>query len=149
MVTSGVPYEEEAVRMRGRIVTVVTLALLLIVGCSHYKVVHNSELEASIFSIVEKEENKVVEVAALTDFDWDKAFLLPPYTTQEWIAEQLGTDLKDPGGISMRDDIYVLVFLRGQEVIHYAEIERQQCDFSLGGQGYLTPTNAMMYIQRD
>ncbi|MGD6958522.1 hypothetical protein ACQCWA_12645 [Rossellomorea aquimaris] len=128
-------------------VTVFTL-LLLLVGCSQNSIQHNTDLEESIYSIVEDKSKREVSIKSLTTFDWDKAFLFTPYSTQEGIEEQLGTDFKDPSNITARDDIYLLVFLTGDKVVQYVEIERQGSDFSIGEKGYLTPSNDVISIER-
>ncbi len=85
----------------------------------------------------------------MTTFDWDKAYLFTPYSTQESITEQLGVDFKDPSDIDWRDDIYLLVFLDSDQVIQYAELERQGADFSIGEKQYLTPTDDIINIKHD
>jgi uncharacterized protein YxeA len=129
-------------------ITVIILSLLLLVGCSQSSVQQNTELEESIYSIVEDKNISEININSKTNFEWDKSFLFEPYTTQESIEEQLGVDFKDPSKIDIRDDIYLLVFLNENKVVHYAEINRQQSDFFVGENEYLTPTNASIYIER-
>lgn len=131
-----------------RKITVIIFSLLLLVGCSQSSVQQNTELEESIHSILEDKSITEININALTNFDWNKAFLFAPYTTQEGIEEQLGIDFKDPSKIDIRDDIYLLVFLHDKREVHYAEINHQQSDFSIGGKEYLTPTNASINIDR-
>lgn len=128
--------------------TVIILSLLLLVACSQNSVQHNTELEESISSIVVDENKSEINIKSLADFDWDKAFLFTPYTTQEGINEQLGVDFKDPSNMDSRDDIYLLVFLNDGKVVQYAEINRQQSDFSISEKEYLTPSNASINIER-
>ncbi|WP_391117153.1 hypothetical protein [Psychrobacillus sp. L3] len=113
-------------------INVIIFSLLLLVGCSQSSVQQNTELEESIYSIVEDKNISEININSLTNFDWDKAFLFAPYTTQESLEEQLGVDFKDPSNIVMRDDIYLLVFLNDNKVVNYAEINRQQSNFSVG-----------------
>ncbi|MEI4771995.1 hypothetical protein WAX74_20575 [Psychrobacillus sp. FJAT-51614] len=129
-------------------ITVIIFSLLLLVGCSQSNVQQNTKLEESIHSIVEDKNISEININSLTNFDWDKAFLFAPYTTQESIEEQLGVDFKDPSKIDIRDDIYLLVFLNGKKVVHYAEVNRQQYDFSIGEKEYLTPSNDSINIDR-
>jgi hypothetical protein len=70
-------------------ITVIIFSLLLLMGCNHSSVQQNKELEESIYSIVEDKNISEININSLTDFDWDKAFLFGPYTTQESIEEQL------------------------------------------------------------
>lgn len=129
-------------------ITVIIFSLLLLVGCSQSSVHQNTELEESIYSIVEDKNISEININSLTTFDWDKAFLFGPFTPQESIEEQLGVDFKDPSNIAIREDIYLLVLLNDNKVVHYAEINRQQSDFSIGEKEYLTPSNASINIER-
>lgn len=122
--------------------------LFLLIGCGQSNSEHNKDLENSIFSIVEDEDNSKIEIDSLTSFNWDKAFLFTPYSPQEHIEEELGTDFKDPSNISMRDDIYLLVFLEGDKAVQYVEMERQGADFSTEEKGHLTPSNDVIHIKR-
>ena len=128
--------------------TVFIFSLLFLVGCNQSNVQNNTELEESIDSIVEDKNNSEVSLESLANFNWDKAILFIPYTTQESINEQLGVDFKDPSSIDMRDDIYLLVFLNDSKVVQYAEINRQHSDFSIGEKEYLTPSNDLISIER-
>lgn len=82
------------------------------------------------------------------DFEWDKAFLIQPYTTQADIEKQIGIKFTDPSNIGSRDDIYLLVFVDEGKAVQYAEIERLHTTFSLGDKEYLEPTNDVIYIER-
>jgi len=44
-------------------------------------------------------------------------------------------DFKDQSKIDTRDDIYLLVILNDNKVVHYAEINRQQSNFFRMGKG--------------
>lgn len=85
----------------------------------------------------------------MANFDWDKAYLFTPYSTQEGINEQFRVEFKDTSNIDHRDDIYLLVFLNSDKVVQFVEINRQQSDFSIGKKEYLTPSNALINIQRN
>ncbi|WP_404451910.1 hypothetical protein LG329_16405 [Virgibacillus necropolis] len=129
-------------------IAVFILLLLLLVGCSQSNVIHNTELEDSIYSIVEDKNKNELGLTSLTTFEWENAFLFSPYSTQEGIEEQLGIYFKDPSNIDIRDDIYLLVFLKGDKVVQYVEIERQGSDFSIEEKGPLTPSNDVISIER-
>lgn len=129
-------------------VILVIFSLLFLVGCNQNSVQHNTKLEESFHSVVKEENTNKIDINSLTDFTWDQAFLFPPYTVQESINEQLGVRFKDPSNMDMRDDIYLLVFLNEEKVVQYAEINRQQADFTIGEQKYLTPANTTIKIKR-
>lgn len=128
--------------------TIFIISLLFLVGCNQSSVQHNTELEEYIYSIVKDKNNREVSIKSLANFNWDKAILFEPYTTQEGINEQLGVDFKDPSNIVIRDDIYLLVFLNDNKVVQYAEINRQKSDFSIEEKEYLTPSNDLINIER-
>lgn len=125
---------------------IVILSILLLRGCSQHTQQHK-ELEEAIYSVVKDSQNSEIDIAMLTDFTWEKAFLITPYTPQESIEEQI-KGFKDPSNIDYRDDIYLLVFLNEGEAIYYVEIDRLQSDFSMKEQDYLTPTKSVIKIDR-
>jgi hypothetical protein len=121
----------------------------LLVGCSVSNVQQNKKLEESIHSVVENKSKNEIDISSMAKFTWDKAFIFPPYTTQESIDEQLDVHFKDPSNIDMGDDIYLLVFLNEGKVVQYANIKRQQSDFSVGEKKFLTPSSASIKIVRN
>lgn len=120
----------------------------VIVGCGSRDVLHNQDFEKSFDSKVEDQNNRNIELRSLTDFKWDKAYLFEPYTPQGHIEEQLGGEFEDPSNIRSRDDIYLIVFLNEDKVIQYAELNRQNADFTIGEKEYLSPSDDVMKIVR-
>ncbi|MDF1999066.1 hypothetical protein [Peribacillus frigoritolerans] len=84
----------------------------------------------------------------MTTFDWEKAFIFTPYSTQEGIEEQLGVNFNDPSDIDWRDDIYLLVYLNDDKVVQYIEVDRQGADFTIGEKKHLTPSDDLITIER-
>lgn len=121
--------------------------LFLLTGCAIPE--RNVELEKSISSITEDKNNSEIILTTLTSFDWQKAFLFTPYSTQEGIEEQLGFKFNDPSDIDYRDDIYLLVFINDDKVVQYVEVERHGADFTIGEKEYLTPLNDVISIYRN
>lgn len=123
----------------------------MLVGCNNSKVQRNTKLETDIKSLItmvsDKSESEI-NIKDFINFDWDKVFLIKPYTSQENIEKQIGVIFKDPSNITLRDDIYLLIFLHKDKVVQYAELHRQKCDFSIGEHEYLTPSNDLLYIKR-
>ncbi|MCM3005555.1 hypothetical protein [Priestia koreensis] len=122
------------------------LLFLLLAGCSSIQ--HNTDLEKSINSVVRDKSESEINLKKLTTFEWDKAYLITPYSTQKGIEKQLGIDFKDPSNIRMRDDIYLLVFLNKEKVVQYVQMERQGADFLIGERAFLTPSEDAVTIQR-
>ncbi|UOQ83536.1 hypothetical protein [Gracilibacillus salinarum] len=134
--------------MKRIIFFVFLLLLLLLTYCTLNKVPHNEELRESVFFIVKDKSNTEISMNTLTDFDWDKGFLIPPYSSQESIDKQLGVHFSDPSSIDFRDDIYLFVFMKDNEVVQYVEMDVQDAKFTLGGRKYLTPLDDVIIIER-
>ncbi len=110
---------------------------------------HNKGLEKSIRSAIEKKNVTEIDFNSLTEFDWDKAYLITPYSNQQTINKQLGVKFKDPSNIHSRDDIYLLVFLYKNKVVQYIEIPTKYGQLMLGSKDGYTPSNAIIRIQKD
>ena len=121
------------------------LLYLLLAGCS--QVQQNTDLEKSIDSIVTDENNCEIGVKSLTSFDWEKAFLFPPYMTEEGMEERVGVQFNDPSNLNRRDDIYLLVFMNDEKVNQSVEVERHGADFTIGEEEYLTPSEDVIQIE--
>jgi hypothetical protein len=126
----------------------IILIMLVLAGCNHIEVQHNKDLEKAIYSIVEDKDNSGISIKPVADFRWDHAFLFEPYTPQEQMEEAMGAEFEDPSNMRSRDDIYLLVFLHEENVVQYAEIDRQNSDFSIGENDRLTPSDDLIEIER-
>jgi hypothetical protein len=124
------------------------LIFVLSAGCSKSGVEHNKDFEETLYSIVKDPNSREIKVNSLVDFKWDKAYLFEPYSPQESIEKQLGTEFEDPSNIRSRDDIYLIVFLHEGKVVQYAEINRQEAYFSIGEKEYLSPSEDVVKIER-
>ncbi|MER2112157.1 MAG: hypothetical protein ABS960_05640 [Solibacillus isronensis] len=132
-------------------IVVILLSLLLITGCNDSDIKRNTEIEERLLSsIIMVSDNSTSKTYLNTfdDFEWDKAFLVQPYTTQADIEKQIGVKFTDSSNIGSRDDIYLLVFVDEGSAVQYAEIERLHTTFSLGDKEYLEPSNDVIYIER-
>lgn len=132
-------------------VCVLFLQLILLTACSGTQ--HNTQLEKNIFSLAEYKNN--IDINSYAHFKWDRAHLFEPYTTQENINKKLGFKFKDSSDIGGRDDIYLLVFVKDNQVIQYAELpcfrQNYSIDYSISyanGKIYLTPSHSKIYITR-
>src|SRR5699024_6435547 len=81
------------------------VTLLLLIACSTEQ---NTELEESINSVIEDENNQEININTLTTFEWDEAHLFAPYATKSGMEERLGFKYRDKSNISMRDDVFLL-----------------------------------------
>ena len=96
--------------------------ILLLSSCSQGKPHHNKELEKEIISIMNEKVVGEINLNQTTDFIWDKAFIILPYTNNQAIKERIGS--KDPNNMEIRDDINTIVFSKAGKPIQYVEIPR-------------------------
>ncbi|MEK5185437.1 hypothetical protein [Solibacillus sp. FSL W7-1324] len=132
-------------------ISVILLSFLVITGCNNSAMKRNTEIEKRLHSsIIMVSDNSTSKTFLNTfdDFEWDKAFLVQPYTTQTDLEKQVGVKFTDPSNIGSRDDIYLLVFINGGKAVQYAEIAHLNTTFSLGDKEYLEPSNDVIYIER-
>ncbi|WP_051758178.1 hypothetical protein [Rossellomorea vietnamensis] len=121
---------------------------MVITACSSSDAEQNKTFENTVDFMVKELQNKEIEIHSIADFKWDKAYLFPPYTSQESIEKKLKIEYEDSDNISNRDDIYLLVFLHEGRVVQYTEINRQKADFTTDGKEYLTPYEDVLKIER-
>lgn len=92
-------------------------------------------LKQAIVSEVESKRNssskEMIHLQNLTNFEWDTLYIFGPYTPKEVINEKLGFTWFDvrAASIEYRDDIHLLVFVKGHDVVQYLEYPRNHGDF--------------------
>jgi len=99
--------------------------------------------------ILEQAESGSTEIAlsTLTNFDWEKAAVYGPYTTVDVIEESLNVRFKgNTQGIDFRDDIFLLVFAKGNHAIKTVELSRRIGDY-YEKNGMLTPENDVLIVK--
>jgi hypothetical protein len=127
----------------------IVLFIVVLSGCINNEYLLNKELQESISTVVSDTNNTEIDISKLTDFDWEEAYLFAPYTSQDDINRELGFKSKDKSDIHIREDIYLLLFVNENKVVHYVEIERQKSDFLItDGSEKITPENPMITIKR-
>ncbi|MBN1898038.1 MAG: hypothetical protein JW827_04610 [Spirochaetes bacterium] len=106
------------------------LFILLVLSLTHCA--RQDRFKANLIKKIHEETPHVIKFETLTDFSWDRVFIFPPYTSDEKISQALGFIWQDAKatGIHYRDDICLLVFIKGNTVIHYTEYPRGQGDFA-------------------
>ncbi|MFP3888166.1 hypothetical protein U8V97_22235 [Priestia filamentosa] len=113
-----------------------------------YKDIRHKELERSLHTALQGDVHNV-NIASLTDFQWDKAYVFPPYTTVEGMRDELGVQsYRDWSGLGFRDDINLLVFLHGNQIVHYAEMNIKDGHFVQNEELSFTPSHATLTVQR-
>lgn len=130
-----------------RILLLCMIFLVMLQGCSKEDV-RNYKIEKAIFEIVADQSKDEIDLLQLTEFEWDRAFLFAPYTNQEQINKTLGFSFEDKSQIAISDDIYLLVFTVQNRVSAYAEVDRQQADYTVAGDASLSPEHPLITIER-
>ena len=101
------------------------LRSILLVGCNNNLEINDDLVESRINSFILNEDQNEVDVNALTDFSWEKAYVFTPYTTSEYITEKWGFNWKNSTGIDYRDDINLIVFVKDKKEVKYIELSRK------------------------
>lgn len=124
-------------------------AILIIAMLSLCFVNWASEDTVLAMKILEQAENGETEISLspLTDFEWEKALVYGPYTTVDVIEESLDIEFKgSTNGIDFREDIFLLVFAKGNHAIKTAVLSRKAGDY-YEKNGTLTPKNDILIIK--
>lgn len=85
---------------------------------------------------------KVLDLAVVTDFDWDSLLIITPYANFDDTEKVLNIDLgrTKHSRIESRDDINQLIFYKGREPVKMVEYPRHYGDFA---------NNEIRFIGRD
>ena len=76
----------------------------------------------------------VLNLAARTEFAWDRVYILPPYTDAQAVADRLGAaagEAAEQTDIATRDDVTVLAFSRDGTLVQVIAFPRDRGDFSV------------------
>jgi hypothetical protein len=91
-------------------------------------------------------------LASVTEFEWDRVYAFPPYTSPEAIERELGFDWGGAGDSESRsnDVWYLLVFVNGGQVVRAFDHEMVRghlaCIASRVVEGGLTPDQAVLRV---
>lgn len=114
------------------IIGLLVLLFLLTIGRSRIKnVIATYGLKNEIAKAADNEKN--INLETIFQFDWDKLYFFGPYASPQIIDSTLGLSWEnsDKMSIKSRDDINLLVFVKGSEVVEYLELGRYY-DFLAG-----------------
>lgn len=102
---------------------------LAIGGCSDYG---DRELGAAIVSQYRRGSGTVLEMQVLAPFEWERLHVFPPYSTAEEIEHELGFPCprEHRARIEERDDVALLLFVRGRFVAQHLAHNRGRGDFA-------------------
>jgi hypothetical protein len=117
-------------------------------GCSP----GGDDLAGRIAAEVERGDGAVVDLAALTDFAWDRVHFFPPRTPLAQVTAELGFDWPPAPdmGLDEREHVILLVFVRAGEVVHFLPFRRYDADFAgpFPSTGY-TPEGAVFVAREE
>jgi len=106
------------------------------------------DLASRIAAAVSQGDGAVVDFARLTDFAWDRLHVFPAHTPLARITEELGFAWSSAAdyGLHEREEVILLVFVRGGEVVHHVSFRRYDGDFvgSFRRDGY--PPEASVFV---
>ncbi|GGG15310.1 hypothetical protein GCM10007425_07010 [Lysinibacillus alkalisoli] len=119
------------------------LTLLMLTACQSQ---HNT-LAADLQAVIQNPKLEKVELTSMVEFDWQEAYLFPPYTQHNEITSTLGFPFSEQTNVTNSDNIYLLVFLHEDKIIESVDIHRAHCDFTIDSTK-LTPDQDTIYIQR-
>jgi hypothetical protein len=101
--------------------------------------------------LTENEKLRVVDLAQLAPFRWDRLYIFGPYTPAELVTDSLGHPWAgaEASRIAQVDTANLLVFTSGDEVVAATMHPRRYGDFTteLLGRGY-APAEARFEVER-
>lgn len=116
---------------------IVLASAVLLASCAQ-KPVRDQSVEKAVYEATAANPDiTYINIASVSSFEWERCYVFTPYTSSTEMEKQLGTSFKDPSYLDRRDDIYLLVFTDGENVISYAEIPRNGKYYAPGEKGYL------------
>ncbi len=82
--------------------------------------------------IAEASRNGVaIDLRPIADGNWDRLLVFRPYTPKTTIENKIGSPWSGARKIESRDDLCLLVFVRGNAVVASASVPRNLADFHL------------------
>lgn len=103
--------------------------VILIASCSESE---DNAIETHILSGVSNSKNDIIRLDTLVQFDWDRLYILPPYTNTTIMDSRLlsVSDIIKKTYVEMKDDRNVLVFFKGNTFITAITIYLKDMNFS-------------------
>jgi hypothetical protein len=129
-----------------RLHSISVLATLWLLGCSG----SDRELEARLASAAARGVGTLVQVRQLTDFEWDRLHIFPPYIRLSEIDRELGFawPTASETGIQNREGIALLVFVRQGKVVRFVDQPRRDSDFASAFRpGGYSPAEAVFVVR--
>ena len=108
--------------------------LVSIVSCEYLFQLENDEILKDKIETELSSQSGKVDLAKMTDFEWDSLIILGPYSQIEKIEEELNLNLSNirQNGIQHSDSYNLIVFLKDKKSVNIVELSRAM---SPGGNG--------------
>jgi hypothetical protein len=132
---------------RNVFLSLASCALVLTAACRD----KGAELQQKLVKTVKQGPGTVIDMRELTPFEWDRMYVIQPYTPPEAINRQLGFEWAEAktSDIQMFDTIILLVFVKGKEVVADVEYKIRDGYFRAGGKNEFSVEEARFVVEQD
>ena len=127
-----------------------TLLLISLSACGSFNQVDEDSLQNQVIINIQKHHGEEINFKeAMSDFNWEKVYIFSPHTSVDSINKQVGFKwLVHKQGIQYRDDINLVVFVKGKKVVESVEIPRKYGDFILHSQNGFDKDHSVLKIKK-
>lgn len=104
----------------------IAIILLSIVSCEYLFQLENDEILKEKIERELNSKSSKVDLAKVTDFEWDTLIILGPYSQVQKIEEELNLNLSNirQNGIEYSDSYNLIVFLKDKKSVNIVELGR-------------------------
>lgn len=113
------------------------LISMLLTGCTSQAIKLDDE------KFLECVDGDTVDFSMFFPTDWDIVWIFHPYTPLEKVEETIGTRFKYETAIEYSDTIHLVIALKDDHVVSYAEISRLVYDFNTAETLKITKENQL------
>ncbi len=109
----------------------------------------NNSVSEEIAKKVSDGEGAIINIANLTNFEWDKLYIFDPYESRDNIQNTIGQVFLKANDIhiSVSEEVTLLVFTKDGNVVHYFNHPRRKGDFSgFKDHDWFTPENSKFKV---
>lgn len=109
----------------------------------------NNSVSKEISKKVSDGEGTTINIANLTNFEWEKLYIFDPYESRDSIQNTIGQEFLKENDIhiSVSEEVTLLVFTKNNNVVHYFNHPRKKGDFAgLKAHEWLTPKNSIFEV---
>ena len=130
--------------------SVILVVILIASGCGRF--LPNRSVVGGINRATHDGSSTHIDLAKLTDFEWDRLFIFGPYSYPERMCRDIGFSKSECEAANLKnvdEGEYLLVFLNGRKVIRMERYSRLDGSVDKNGLAIgLTPKDALFSIER-